>query len=48
LIRNARNYPELGIDAGTPIYQHFANDPDSVQWVSEPARKAALWTGFEM
>ena len=43
-----RNYPELGLDPGTPIYEQFANDPESVQWVSEPARMETLWPGFEM
>jgi len=36
------------LDPGTTIYQQFANDPDSIQWVSEPARVAALWPAFEM
>jgi glucose-6-phosphate isomerase len=48
LIRGARNYPELRLDPGTPIYEQFANHPDSIQWVSEPARVASLWTAFEM
>jgi glucose-6-phosphate isomerase len=47
-IRGARGYPELGLDPSAPIYEQFANDPDSVQWVSEPARVAKVWPGFEM
>jgi glucose-6-phosphate isomerase len=47
-IRSPRAYPELGLDPATPIYQQFANDPDSVQWVSEPARASSLWANFEM
>jgi glucose-6-phosphate isomerase len=47
-IRGPRAYPELGLDPSTPIYQQFANDPDSVRWVSEPARAAAVWPNFEM
>ncbi|MGC2245384.1 MAG: glucose-6-phosphate isomerase family protein, partial [Terriglobales bacterium] len=47
-IRTPRAYPELGLDPATPIYEQFANDPDSVQWVSEPARVASLWPNFEM
>ena len=47
-IRGPRAYPELGLDRSTPIYEQFANDPDSVQWVSEPARVASLWADFEM
>jgi glucose-6-phosphate isomerase len=47
-IRGPRAYPELGLDLSTPIYEQFANDPDSVQWVSEPARAASVWADFEM
>ena len=47
-IRSPRAHPELGLDSSTPIYQQFANDPDSVQWVSEPARAASVWPNFEM
>ena len=46
--RCARAYPELGLDPSTPIYEQFANDPDSVQWVSEPARVEGVWANFEM
>jgi glucose-6-phosphate isomerase len=47
LIRDARAYPDLGLDPHTPIYEQFANDPDSVQWVSEPSRVAPVWPMFE-
>jgi glucose-6-phosphate isomerase len=47
-IRTPRAYPELGLDPSTPIYEQFANDHNSVQWVSEPAGVAAVWTDFEM
>ena len=47
-IRGPRPYPELGLDPSTPIYEQFANNPDSVQWVSEPARVASVWAKFEM
>jgi glucose-6-phosphate isomerase len=47
-IRGARAYPDLGLDPCMPIYEQFANDPDSVQWVSEPARLAGVWATFEM
>ncbi len=47
-VRSARNYPELGLDANTPVYEQFAVDPDSIQWVSEPALVAPLWSAFEM
>lgn len=45
--RPARAYPELGLRAGEPIYRAFERDPEAVQWVSEPARVAPLWPGFE-
>lgn len=47
-IRSPRAYPELGLNPNTPIYEQFAFDGDSVQWVSEPARVAPVWDGFEM
>jgi glucose-6-phosphate isomerase, archaeal len=47
-IRGARSYPELGLDPLIPIYEQFANNPDSVQWVSEPARVERAWPNFEM
>lgn len=47
-IRGPRAYPELGLDPSIPIYEQFTNDPDSVQWVSEPARVASVWATFEM
>ncbi len=45
--RKAREYPELGIKSGIPIYELFAMDAESVGWVSEPARVARLWEEFE-
>jgi glucose-6-phosphate isomerase, archaeal len=48
LLRGPRAYPELGLDPSTPIYEQFANNPDSVQWVSEPARVEGVWPGFEV
>jgi len=43
----ARTYPELGLSPTIPIYEHFRNDPESVQWVSNPARVGNLWQRFE-
>jgi glucose-6-phosphate isomerase len=45
--RRARAYPELGLSPGLPIYELFRHDPDSVQWVSDPARFSSLWPSFE-
>jgi len=47
-IRTARAYPELELQPSIPIYEQFAKDPESVQWVSEPARVARVWPNFEM
>jgi glucose-6-phosphate isomerase, archaeal len=47
-IRRPRTYPELGLDPSTPVYEQFVANPESVQWVSEPARVAPVWAAFEM
>jgi glucose-6-phosphate isomerase len=47
-VRSAREYPELGLNAGLPMYEQFARDPQSLQWVSQPARVAERWHNFEM
>ncbi len=46
-LRSARPYPELGLSASVPLYEQFARNPESVQWVSDPARFANLWPAFE-
>jgi glucose-6-phosphate isomerase, archaeal len=45
--RSARPYPELGLSASVPLYEQFTCNPESVQWVSDPARFAGLWPNFE-
>jgi glucose-6-phosphate isomerase len=45
--RRARAHPELGLEAGLPVYELFTRDPAAVQWVSDPARLADLWDEFE-
>jgi glucose-6-phosphate isomerase len=47
-VRNPRAYPELGLNPALPIYEQFAADPESVQWVSEPAWVKDVWNAFEM
>jgi glucose-6-phosphate isomerase, archaeal len=47
LQRNARAYPELGLNPDLPIYEQFVQNPDVVQWVSEPKLAEALWPNFE-
>ncbi|HEY6447630.1 MAG TPA: glucose-6-phosphate isomerase family protein [Acidobacteriaceae bacterium] len=46
-VRAARQYPELGVAPGVPIYRQFEDHPDRLQWVSEPARAASFWTTLE-
>jgi len=46
-VRGPRSYPELELDAKVPIYTQYKNNPESVQWVSEPARFASLWKTLE-
>jgi glucose-6-phosphate isomerase, archaeal len=45
--RRARTYAELGLSASVPVYEQFARNPESVQWVSDPARFDGLWPAFE-
>ena len=45
--RKPRAYPELGIDTEAAMYEQFARDPGSLQWVSEPASVEEVWTDFE-
>lgn len=45
--RKARNYPELGISPAWPIYEHLREDPESIQWVSDPATFRDLWPHFK-
>lgn len=45
--RTARAYPELGVSDALPIYEQFARDPSSMQWVSEPAAVEDIWDAFE-
>ena len=47
VVRGPRNYPELGLDAKIPIYRQYRQDPEAVQWISEPARAASLWKTLE-
>ena len=45
-VREPRPYPELGLSSA-PLYEQFVADPESVQWVSDPARHSTLWDRFE-
>ncbi len=46
-VRRARQYPELGLRPDLPLYTHIADAPQSLEWVSQPARQAGLWPQFE-
>ncbi|HEY2468644.1 MAG TPA: glucose-6-phosphate isomerase family protein [Terracidiphilus sp.] len=46
-VHGARAYPELGLNATVPIYRQYQQCPETLQWVSEPARLASLWPDFE-
>lgn len=46
-LRKPRAYPELGLDRTVPVYRQFEADAERLQWVSEPARAAAVWPTFE-
>lgn len=46
-VRRPRGYPELGLDPKTSIYRQYQSNPEALQWVSEPARVAALWPTLE-
>ena len=47
VLREAREYPELDVPSVTPIYECFRRAPESMQWISDPARFAELWPSFE-
>ncbi len=42
----ARTYPELGLDPSRSLYRQFVDDPESVMFVSDPARAAKCWATF--
>jgi glucose-6-phosphate isomerase len=41
-----RAYPELGLDSKRSLYGQFVADPDSVMFVADPKRAAAVWPTF--
>jgi len=43
----ARSYSQLGLSRSMSIYDQFARDPESVQWVSNPALVVSLWPSFQ-
>jgi glucose-6-phosphate isomerase len=45
--RMARNYPELALSPAVPIYEMVRQDPESIQWISDPGRFTKDWECFE-
>ena len=45
--KKARAYPELGLSSERPIYEALRGDPESIQWVSDPAKLREMWPRFE-
>ena len=45
--RQAARLPGTRTGYLSRIYEQFAHHPDSVQWVSEPARAEEVWPNFE-
>lgn len=46
-IREARDYPALGLEAGVPIYRQFRQDMDRFDFVVHPDAYRAVWEAFE-
>lgn len=46
IIKTPREYPELGLKAGIPIYEQFKKDPSLFQFVSKPYLKEMEWDNF--
>lgn len=45
-VHSVRNYPELDLVPGRSLYEQFLQAPDSIMWVSDPARKEDIWAEF--
>jgi glucose-6-phosphate isomerase, archaeal len=45
-VKTPGSYAALGLDRSLSIYHQFLRDPESIQWVSEPARAADVWPNF--
>jgi glucose-6-phosphate isomerase len=42
-----REYPKLNVMREIPIYEQFSRNPESLQWISDPAKVANAWQTFE-
>jgi glucose-6-phosphate isomerase, archaeal len=47
VVRPSRDYPELGLNSGQPIYSQYRKRAESVEWIAQPGRFAAVWQHFE-
>ncbi len=47
LQRQSRAYPELDLDPHQSLYEQYCAHLQSVEWVAQPQRFAALWPTFE-
>ncbi|MGH9616433.1 MAG: glucose-6-phosphate isomerase family protein [Acidobacteriaceae bacterium] len=45
-IHAARPYPELDLLPDCDIYRQFVDNPESLMWISDPARKLSIWSDF--
>lgn len=45
-VHTARDYPEFNLVPGRGLYAQFLQDPESLMWISDPARKQDLWPAF--
>jgi glucose-6-phosphate isomerase, archaeal len=43
---SARDYPELELSSELSLYEQFVQNPDSLMYVPEPARKSDVWRTF--
>lgn len=42
----ARTYPDLGLEAGVPIYTQYRRDRERFAFVTDPERYAAVWNSY--
>jgi glucose-6-phosphate isomerase len=45
--RDSRPYEELNVRGDVPLYTQFEQNPEALQWVSEPQRFENIWKRFE-
>ena len=46
-IKEARDYPELNITSGVPIYEQFIENPDTFLFVSKPSLATSVWQAMD-